>query len=50
MISRRPLRLGQVEVDRAVEAARAQQSGVEVGGPVGGADHEDVGRLRGAAL
>ena len=44
MISRRPLRLGQVEVDRAVEAARAQQRGVEIVGPVGGPDHQDVGR------
>ena len=36
----------QVEVDRAVEAARAQQRGVEVGGAVGGADDEDVGGAR----
>ena len=34
----------QVEVDRAVEAAGTQQRGVEVGGAVGGADHQDVRR------
>ena len=34
---------------RPVEAARAEQRGVEVGGPVGGADDEHVGR-RGLGL
>ena len=37
----------QVEVDRAVEAARPQQRRVEVVGPVGRADDEDVRRDRG---
>ena len=36
----------EVEVDRAVEAARAQERGVEVGRAVGGPDHQDVRRLR----
>ena len=50
MISRRPDFDGQVEVDRAVEAARAHQGRVEVGGPVGGADDEDVGRRVGGLV
>ena len=49
MISRRPDRVGQVEVDRAVEATRAAAARVEVGGAVGRADHEDV-RRHAAAL
>ena len=35
----------EVEVDRAVETARAHERGVEVLGAVGGPDHQDVRRL-----
>ena len=43
MISWRASRLGEPEVDRAVEAAGSHEGRVEVGGPVGGGDHQDVG-------
>ena len=38
-----------VEVDRAVEPTRTQQRGVEVGGAVGRADHQDVRRAPAAS-
>ena len=38
----RPLRSGPVDGDLTVEAARAQQGGIEDVGPVGGRDHDDV--------
>ena len=50
MISRRPERVGYVEVDRAVEAPGTQQRRVEVGGAVGRTDHEDVRERRGLLL
>ena len=37
---------GQVEVDRSVEPARAQEGGIEIVGPVGGPDEQDVRRRR----
>src|SRR5205085_9768349 len=36
----------EVEVDRAIETARAYERGVEVLGAVGGSDHQDVRRVR----
>ena len=38
----RPLRSGPVDGDLAVEAAGAQEGGIEDVGPVGGRDHDDV--------
>ena len=35
---------GKAEVDVAVEPTGTHQGGVEIAGPVGGPDHEDVGR------